>query len=558
VFPLISGLERATMKIIRKERVYEGLPAGSAVAMAVMETSGIRALIDRSVKYDSERKLSPGMAVKAMIGPIFDARKKLPLSGVRYFYNAAPCDLLFGDGVEKASLNDNALARNLDDIFDTGLDELFWKCSKLIKKKYGLDSHIKHMDSTNYSVFAVPSPDDPQDVSAAFPAFSGHAKDKRDDLLQYAASTITDGDRVIEYCRAYSGNVADPVMDSDTLDFLKEHSDTKDIIIADCKLVNSSLIRKLISMDARFISKLPDPFSDRVRDGIVYSALNSDLDPSSIEGYSVYDTVADTECGKLRFIAYRSPKGTRQAMDYLRRQGGKEAYRRFACFSKRLFPCEEDAMRTFNEVLGTHRDNAYIVKGTPRKVGSIERRTSRGRPSADSPPPRTVTEWAVDVEMEFSEALAADLTKKRDISVIITDLPFANEDAKDPRDGATTDTVLRLYLDQYKVEHTYRLMKSGMGVDTVYVQTPSRANALLFVIGIATLVSSIMDAMLRRKGGTYRTVKRACVDIQDVTLEYRRDEDAISFSGCEGSAEKVFGYLDGIGLDPSLLLERCG
>ena len=75
------------MKIIRKERVYEGLPASSAVAMAVMETSGIRALIDRSVEYDSERKLSPGMAVKAMIGPIFDGRKKLPLSGVRYFYN---------------------------------------------------------------------------------------------------------------------------------------------------------------------------------------------------------------------------------------------------------------------------------------------------------------------------------------------------------------------------------------------------------------------------------------------------------------------------------------
>jgi transposase len=545
------------MRIIRKERAYEGLPASSAVAMAVMETSGIRALIDKSVEYDRERRLSPGMAVKAMIGPIFDGRKKLPLSGVRYFYNAAPADILFGKGVDKASLNDNALARNLDDIFDTGLDELFWKCSKLIKKRYGFDSPIKHMDSTNYSVFALPSSDEDDD-RAALPAFSGHAKDKRDDLLQYAASTITDGDRIMEYCRAYSGNTADSAMDSDTLDFLKEHSDSKDIIIADCKLVNSALIRKLASMDARFVSKLPESFSNRIRNDIVYSALNSDLDPSTVEGYSVYDTVADTECGRLRFIAYRSPKGTRQATDYLRRQGGKETEKRFACFRKRRFACEEDALRSFGEVTAAHKDSAYIVKGTPVRIETLERRPTRGRPAADSPPPEMITEWRIDIDAVFDESLAAELAKRRDISVIITDLPFAAEDAGDLRDGVTADKVLRLYLDQYKVEHTYRLMKSGMGVDTVYVQTPSRANALLFVIGIATLVSSIMDAMLRKNGCRYGTVKQACRDLQYVMLEYRRDEDAISFIGCEGSGEKVFDYLDGIGLDPSTILDIYG
>ena len=447
------------------------------------------------------------------------------------------------------------MARNLDDIFDTGLDELFWKCSKLIRKKYGFDSRIKHMDSTNYSVFALPSSD--EDGTAALPAFSGHAKNKRNDLLQYAASTITDGDRILEYCRAYSGNTADSVMDSDTLDFLKEHSDSKDIIIADCKLVNSILIRKLASMDSRFISKLPASFSNRIRDDIVYSALNSDFNPSTIERYSVYDTVADTECGKLRFIAYRSPKGTRQAMDYLERQGDKETEKRFACFRKKRFACEEDALRSFGEAMATHRDNAYIVKGTPVKIETPERRPTRGRPAADSPPPGTVTEWMIDIETEFSGSLAGELAGKRDIGVIITDLPFAAADAEDPRDGATADRVLRLYLDQYKVEHTYRLMKSGMGVDTVYVQTPSRANALLFVIGIATLVSSIMDAMLKKNGCRYGTVKQACRDLQYVMLKYRRDENAISFIGWEGSGEKVFDYLDGIGLDPSVILDIC-
>ena len=58
---------------------YSGIPASSALAMALMESSGIRKMIDDACEYDGQRLLTPGNAVKAMIGPIFDARKKSPL-----------------------------------------------------------------------------------------------------------------------------------------------------------------------------------------------------------------------------------------------------------------------------------------------------------------------------------------------------------------------------------------------------------------------------------------------------------------------------------------------
>lgn len=102
------------MKLSRAERAYEGVPASSAIAMAVMEESGIRELIDSRVEWDGERRLSPGHAVMAMIGPIFDHRKRLPLSGVRAFYRGAHTYLLFGEGVTEDSLNDKALAGNPD------------------------------------------------------------------------------------------------------------------------------------------------------------------------------------------------------------------------------------------------------------------------------------------------------------------------------------------------------------------------------------------------------------------------------------------------------------
>lgn len=543
------------MGLVRKERAFEGVPASSAIAMAVMEESGIRELIDSQVRWDSERKLSPGNAVMAMIGPIFDHRKKLPLSGIREFYRGAPTDMLFGEGVTEESLNDKALARNLDSLHDAGLEELYWSCSRKIKSHYGFDSHVRHMDSTNYTVHAVP-PDDPGDGTAV-PAYGGNAKDGRNDLLQYCAATVTDGDRVLEYCRAYSGNTSDVVMNEDTLGFLIEHLDPRnDTVIADSKLVNERLISTISKAGMGFISKVPAIFSDRIRDVIIQSALTGLMD-DVLEGYQVYDTEADTICGKLRFIAYRSPKGTGRAMDYLERQGLKEAERRFRPLTKRTFACHEDASRALEEVMRTHRDSAYDVFADIVATEVVRKRASRGRPSKDAPPPETFTEWTIETRFEFNRSRAEFLVAEHDLGVIVTNIPFANEDEGNVRHGATTSTVLRLYLDQYKVEHTYRLMKSGMGVDSVYVRTPKRADALLFVVAVATLVSSIIDALLAKsRDCPYRTVKKAAEAIQHASFEFHRDTGDITVTGPAGSVDRVFAYIDGIGLDPSHLFEK--
>ncbi|MFA6804296.1 MAG: IS1634 family transposase [Candidatus Methanomethylophilaceae archaeon] len=530
--------------------VYESIPASSAMAMAVMESSGIRALIDSIVEHNDQRRLSPGMAVKAMIGPIFDSRKKMPLSGVRGFYKGAPVDMLFGKDVTESGLNDHALARNLDDLYDAGLDGTFWKCSSMIKHRYGFDSKVRHMDSTNYTLYALPSERDGE----AVPVFGGNAKDGRNDLIQYNAATVTDGDRIIEYAKAYSGNTADPVMDRDTIGFLRANIDPKEnTLIADCKLVNTELISELLNMGMGFISKAPSSFSDKIRDDIVYSAVNGRMDVSGLDGYSVYDTEADTVCGKLRFIAYRSPKGTAKEMDYLERQGKKDAERLFKPFVKKRFACEKDAMMTFDETLSKHKGSAYVIGGTPVAIEEIVRRETRGRPPKGSEAPGSKVSWKIDISMRFDRELAENIAKAYDVSVIVTNLPFATEDAENVRHGATTDTVLKLYLDQYKVEHTYRLMKSGMGVDSVYVHTPSRANALLFVISIATLISSIMDALMRRNGHP-RTVRKICSDLQNAAVIYDRCNDRLTVGGPNGSMDDLFFCLGVFDTAPSLLL----
>lgn len=65
------------MEIVWDERTYEGVHAVPAMAMAVMEESGIRRLIDDMCRGDSAtgHKLSEGMAVKALAGSMMERGK---------------------------------------------------------------------------------------------------------------------------------------------------------------------------------------------------------------------------------------------------------------------------------------------------------------------------------------------------------------------------------------------------------------------------------------------------------------------------------------------------
>lgn len=58
------------------------------------------------------------------------------------------------------------------------------------------------------------------------------------------------------------------------------------------------------------------------------------------------------------------------------------------------------------------------------------------------------------------------------MAALVTNLPRALKSSENIRRDSTSESVLRLYLDQCMIEHTYRLMKSGLGVDKVFIHMP--------------------------------------------------------------------------------------
>lgn len=524
--------------------------------MAVFEECGLSELIDEAVKYKGGRRLSPGNAVKAMIGPMLSVTGKVAVCRVDDFYASAPVDVMFGDSVEHRSLNDRALGDTLDELYGSDMQDLLWRCAERCRVKYGLSSSVYHMDATNFPVYVLAGVEEPEEGSIA-PMYGGNSKNKRNDLRQYDAEIVTDGNRTLTYLRAYSGNTSDVEMNRDTVEFLKDRLDCgRSTIVADSKLVTEDLLKRLMDNDLGFISKCPENFSKKVKGTIVQLVETGVMTPSSLgKGYMVYDTEADTVCGRLRFLAYRSPMDRERCLKYHREQGDRLLAKAFAPLRKRLFNCIPDAEEEYDLVAKGVEDHGYRVEHTVVEHDIVEKRPQRGRPKKGSPPPTVTKKYGIDVTWTFDEDAARKLMGEDSVQVLVTNLPSSDDPTGNLRDGATSDEVLRTYLDEYKPEHTFRLLKSDIGMSKVYLHKPNREAAMMMVMGVAAAITSVIDCVLRQKEVGY-TFNDLSWKILTTTVRYRRSSGYKFLDGPEWSGSLIKEYCKILEIDPDLMIGR--
>ena len=132
--------------------------------------------------------------------------------------------------------------------------------------------------------------------------------------------------------------------------------------------------------------------------------------------------------------------------------------------------------------------------------------------------------------MEFNEQKALVLSENSYIWIIVINLPCATIYGQNLRSGAIADSVLKMYLVQYKVEHAFRLMKSSFGMSSVYVHRPSRENVMAFTYSMCTMISDVIHTVLK-KNGMDLTAERLSYRFMNLLLIYDRNDDSEEFSG---------------------------
>lgn len=525
-----------------------------AIAMALMEVTGVRSLIDKCCDFDRQRRtLTPGMAVKALIAPTFILREKDPLYLVDKTFASCPTDRVFR--VDRpGDLNDDALGRALDTLAALDLTELYRKCCELCMRHYGFVAFIFHGDATNFSVRCI-FKEDPGDGTAV-PRHSGHPKDLHKELKQYSLFVVTDSNGIPRYMRPYSGNVSDVVMTRNALEFIETScSDdlAKIVFIGDSKMMCKDTMDLVARIGIGFVSRCPENFGGNLEDRAIKMAEASGFTEDGEDRYfdthleAIYDEGKRCECRrKLRCVVHRNMTAVRAKIHNMRDRL-PEVKECFSAMEKRESRSREAALKYFDSVKAKVDKEYGFAKITPR-IHKVDSTDANGNV-------RTV--WKAEAIVELNEDEAMDIAIRKATAVIVTNLPRSKANQANPRRGVTAMGVVRLYADEYKVEHTFRQLKSGMGLDAVFLQNPSRENAMMFVLNIANLMMSIADAVFKRSEASLHdkdlTMYRLSRELQGTMFTYSRDSNRLGVLYPANCELDVFEFTDMLGINPQYL-----
>ena len=546
------------MKLNLSPATIEALPFPVALAMAMMEKLGIRAAIDTAASEYEKRilNLSVGMAAKAFVGSMSSEMGRRPIYRTNAVFATAPKDRIFGSFVKQNGLGEYILRQRLDVIAKVGTPALHWDLYQSVCGQCGLNSNVFHIDVSDVDLWGTHYDDW---TGGAMPRHNNHSKSKRNDLLQKVFGSVVDGNGLAAASRSYDGNTSDIEIDLDAIGFLKEKVDlSESLIVADCKLAVADILLPLLKDGAHFITKVPSSFANRIREDIVYSAVTGTMDDSPLyKGRRYYDTDAEVELSKgntvkLRFVAFTLPGGKEEAEEYIRGTGFSVFCRKMRSLGK--FFCEKDAAEAFGRCL-------KAAGGVYTAVPEIRFDPRLAKKDPDGPCWRVRGKDPKIAEEEVDRAAEA-----YSVRVLVTDLPRGG--GKDILEGATPDDVISNYLGEYLVEFCFRLMKSGLNVGHVYIHSPARQDAMIFLTSVTAMIHGVIDNLLARGAEVperspyddeeteekHLTMKHIIDFMSTTQVMYDRASDTMTIVGAPGESEKACEIMQKLDLDPSLLL----
>jgi len=167
-------------------------------------------MIDQATQQNPEKRdLTVGEAVKAMVlnglGCINQALYLVP----RFFQNK-PTYQLISPRVAPEQLNDDALGRALDTLYDYGVTALYSLIAATAAKRLDLSPTYMHLDSTSFHVDGRYNRDEPPSEQVVH-ITKGDSRDHRPDLNQVMLELIVEHQAGIPVLmKPLSGHSSDP------------------------------------------------------------------------------------------------------------------------------------------------------------------------------------------------------------------------------------------------------------------------------------------------------------------------------------------------------------
>lgn len=480
----------------RREELYEtkvldhlGLVAGMCKELKIAE------LIDEHIPSSSSDKiLSTGNAVVALIlNGLGFVNKRLYL--VSHFFKNKPVDKLLGVSYLKSShLNDDALGRSLDAIYDYGVSNLYALISHYaidyLCKHYGLELGSGQLDNTTFHLHGKEKELELED-GRVLEIVKGYSKDHRPDLVQIGLQLIVENkSRVPLLMKVLSGNEEEGKSYGN---FIKDYTQQLDkdygvkLVVVDSKLYNKDNLSILSEKgNLKWITRVPNHLK-AVKDVI------ENIDKSSLkllrnnEDYKYQIVCNNYGLVRQRWLVLFS----------------KTKYQRdLKGLNKRLLKTTQAAQKSLKQLLKTGYDteqsaleaaDVFSNKLKYNKLEDISVKTKKhyskaGKPKKGQKPDRITYHIQATISSDIEQYEA----EKEKIGYFILATNELDENV------ITNEQLLEHYKNQSSVERSFRFLKDpNIVASSLFVQKPERMTAIIMIMTLCLLVYSALEYSTR-------------------------------------------------------------
>lgn len=363
------------------------------------------------------------------------------------FFNNRPTERLIGEGVEPEHLNDDALGRALDSLYDYGVTELFRDLSAHAATQLGLTPRFAHLDATSFLAHGEYGGDEGSE-DGVIEVRKGYSRDQRPDLNQVVLNLVVEHRAGLPVLmEPLSGNASDQGSFRELIDRHVDHLQNAhrfDYVVADSALYSAGHVQDLDEAGTKFITRVPGTLSEAQK--AIQDTDLADLKPLS-DGYRAREKISEYGDVKQRWLIVHSEAAADRATESAANQRDREHEAEKIAFRKlemREFSCREDAEKALSafeeDPTGSEWAEKRVVRATRFTIGEEGVPVETGEAS-----------YLLQGTLVPSEARLAELTKKESLFIVAT-----NELAENRLSGRE---LLKGYKGQSKVERGFRFLK---------------------------------------------------------------------------------------------------
>ncbi|TCJ83323.1 UNVERIFIED_ORG: transposase [Anoxybacillus amylolyticus] len=492
------------------------------IISALFKKLGLPQLIDHLVPVDPQCQTRVSDAVQAIIYNLFDGRQDL----VHLKRWAQEIDLakLIRPGLNPSWLNDDALARHLDRLYEADIHKVISTCLIHLYRKERLSLRVFHADTTDKTVYGAYESASPEVLQITHGCNRHHLWQK-----QIGFGLIGNEDGIPFYGDVHDDNVPDKTWNPEVLS--RVHHQLKQakvedewIYVADSAAITKETLAQTKAANAFLITR--GPSSLRIVKRALAEADATDTtwsDPFTLAErngatHRVWETAGTYESHPVRLIVVESSSLDQRKGKTLEKERAKEAellHEEQTRWERRLFSCREDAEQVLASLKTSLRPRFHRVEAAVEAIMCPKKR--RGRPKKGVKLDME-TLYLLRLDVEFDHVAWEQAKRKVSRFVLVTTVPrewkVQQMDAQE---------ILKLYKGQISMEMNFAFLKDPFFTDEIYVKKSRTGCGIgLFVsVGLGHLPRlSAPGASVHHTGTPVKGRRRPPADPTDGTGDF--------------------------------------